>query len=261
MTIAIWRASALRISVMATILVVSRAVADEPTGLALSDLTAYRESLDGSPAGPAIAVTFRRLWDFSNDFERKRVRIEGRVARRFRQGAFGTFPPLVESWVVTPAGDPFCLVYPVPAADEKKIVIDPGPGARVRFEGVYLKRLKYQASDTERLGLLIVGNQPPIITSLAPLPLSATIGGYSGIDLAMGLGWVELPDGIGRKYPNVFSPSLRTIYCEDNGLCGPTLNGLALYGDNNHLTQAGAAVGARLLAKWIEERLIRNREI
>ena len=190
MTLDARRTIALKFSMLATMFFASRAPADEPTGLTLPDLVAYRASLDGKPSGPATAVTFRRLWESAGEFEGKRVRIEGRVARRFRQGAFGTFPPLVESWVVTPAGDPFCLVYPVPVAGsvEKKIAIDPGPGAMVRFEGVYLKRLKYQGSDTERLGLLIVGNQPPTITTPAPLPLSTSMGGYSGVDLAMALG-------------------------------------------------------------------------
>lgn len=164
-------------------------VADEPTGLTLSDLAPYRAALDGKPDGPATTLTFRQLWDASEAFEGKRVRVEGRVARRFRQGAFGTFPPLIESWAVTPSGDPFCLVYPAPALEDSSAANDPAPGALIAFEGVYLKRLKYQGSDTERLALMIVGDRLPTSKIPAPTPASKTaLGGIPEIDWALGLG-------------------------------------------------------------------------
>src|SRR5699024_4723036 len=86
--------------------------------LSLSDLAPYRAALERKPAGAAAAVTFRELWEHADRYEGKRVRVQGRVVRRFRQGAFGTFPPLVEAWAVSPAGDPFCLVFPAPAPAE-----------------------------------------------------------------------------------------------------------------------------------------------
>ena len=110
------------------------------SGLTLSDLAAYRAALEGKaePTGPAVAVTFRELWDHPERYQGRRVRVEGRVARRFRQGAFGTFPPLVEAWAVSPAGDPFCLVFPASTgkvADSKAGSPTRRPGPRSGSRG------------------------------------------------------------------------------------------------------------------------------
>lgn len=144
------------------------AAGDDGSGLSLADLAPYRAALERPAAGsgPAVPVTFRALWDHPGRYEGRRVRVEGRVARRFRQGALGTFPPLVEVWAVSPAGDPFCLVYAAPAPPAAGP--DPAPGASVRFEGTYLKRLRYRGGDADRLAPLIVGDRPPAVTTPAP---------------------------------------------------------------------------------------------
>ena len=138
------------------------------SSLSLSDLAPYRAALEKRPGGtptPAKAVTFRDLWDRPETYQGHRVRVNGRVVRRFRQGAFGTFPPLTEVWAVAPAGDPFCLVFPTPAGSGPA---DAAPGASVRFEGTFLRRLRYQGGDTARLAPLIVGDGPPSVTTPAP---------------------------------------------------------------------------------------------
>jgi hypothetical protein len=137
----------------------------QDAGLTLADLVPYRAALEGKPAEPAVAVTFRALWDHAAQYQGRRVQVEGRVARRFRQDAFGEFPPLVEAWAMSPAGDPFCLVYPVPAKQDRATPSgrDASPGASVRFEGTYLRRITYQGGDVARVALLIVGDRPPIV--------------------------------------------------------------------------------------------------
>jgi hypothetical protein len=148
------------------LLLAAPARADDGPGLNLTDLAPYRASLQEKPGEPeAVAVTFRELWDHPGEYEGRRVRVEGQVKRRFRQAAFGTFPPLVESWAVSPAGDPFCLVYPAPEVKD-----DAAPGASVRFEGTFLRQINYHGADTERLAPLIVGARAPLVTSPAPPP-------------------------------------------------------------------------------------------
>lgn len=142
--------------------VVLIAAVDDDARLSLSDLVPYRAALEKPAAGTATRVTFRALWDDPEAYRGKRVRIEGKVARRFTQGAFGTFPALVELWAVSPSGDPFCLVFPASKAS------DAIPGAAIAFEGTYLKRLRYRGADADRLAPLIVGDHAPTVTSPAP---------------------------------------------------------------------------------------------
>lgn len=166
--------------------------APAPAGseLSLADLAPYRAALDGKPAGPAAPATFRELWGHPDRYRGRRVRVEGRVARRFRQGAFGTFPPLVEAWAVAPSGDPLCLVFPDPS---------PGPdpagslvGASVAFEGVFLRSIRYAGGDTARLAPLIVGDRAPAVTGAAPKPAAGPVsrgrGAFSAVDWALGAG-------------------------------------------------------------------------
>ena len=136
-----------------------RASADD-AALGIADLAAYRAALIDQPGstseGSPVAVGFRELWSHPEVYQGRRVQVQGRVVRRFRQGAFGTFPPLAEVWAVSPAGDPFCLVYPEPPARSAS-----EPTGTVRFVGTFLKRLRYQGGDGPRLAPLIVGPKPP----------------------------------------------------------------------------------------------------
>ena len=87
-------------------------------------------------------VGFRELWDHPETYRGRRVQVEGRVVRRFRQGAFGTFPPLDEVWAVSPAGDPFCLVFPAtPEAGGARVTGKKiGPERRARSVRRYVPR-------------------------------------------------------------------------------------------------------------------------
>ncbi|WP_406699866.1 hypothetical protein V5E97_13555 [Singulisphaera sp. Ch08] len=126
--------------------------------LTVADLADYRRSLIARDSEPVPRLLrFRELWDHPTKYAGVRVQVEGRIVRRFLQGAFGTFPPLVEAWAVTPSGDPFCWVYPAP----KDGASTPPVQESVRFVGTYLKRIRYQGGDTERLAPLIVGPRPP----------------------------------------------------------------------------------------------------
>ena len=149
--------------------------------LNLADLAAYRAALSGKATGenaktsdPPVRVGFRDLWNRPNTFRGRRVTIEGRVERIFRQGPIGSFPALAEVWIVSPAGDPFCLVVPnesgtgiLPVADhglEDRVTATQSlePGQTVQFTGTFLKMVRYAGGDGPRLAPLIVGDQPPV---------------------------------------------------------------------------------------------------
>jgi len=157
--------------------------------IGLADLAAYRASLSGRPTAddarpsdPPARAGFRDLWERPEAYRGRRVTIGGRLERSFRQGAVGSFPPLVESWIFSAAGDPFCVVYPNPegprpvspsggsvdgpAGDPSQDIQVgtpgvPRPGRMVRFTGTFLKTVRYAARNGERLAPLIVGDRPP----------------------------------------------------------------------------------------------------
>jgi hypothetical protein len=128
------------------------------SGLTVADLAAYRAALSaaGTRDAPPIRVTFRELWDHPATYQGRRVQVVGRVVRRFRQGSFGTFPPLEEAWAVSPASDPFCLVFPEPGPKSAGRV-----EGQVRFVGTFLRMVEYAGGDGSRLAPLIVGSVAP----------------------------------------------------------------------------------------------------
>ncbi len=164
--------------------------------ISLADLAGYRTALSGKPTAdgakatdPAARVTFKDLWNRADDFRGRRVTVQGRVVRTFRQGPLGSFPALVEAWITSPAGDPFCVVFPQPGLiDEKQagsgeaIVaptekpaggsradLIPGSGRTVRFTGTFLKVVRYVGADGARLAPLIVGDGQPIPIMAEPI--------------------------------------------------------------------------------------------
>jgi hypothetical protein len=144
--------------------------------LSLADLVGYRAALSGKataddarPSDPPARVGFRDLWDRTDAYRGRRVTVRGRVARVFRQGPVGSFPPLLQVWAFSPTGDPFCLVFPRPTGETEadrgpdarsRPSAVPGPGREVRFTGTFLKMIRYAAGDGERLAPLIVGDRP-----------------------------------------------------------------------------------------------------
>jgi hypothetical protein len=163
------------------------AVPDE-SALSLTDLSPYRAALEAG-SGPSVAgepVTFRDLWERPEAYEGRRVRVEGRVVRRFRQPAVGRFPPLTELWIVADTRDPFCLVFPTAEAPES-LGEALSSGERVRFEGTYLKTIRYAGADEPRLAPLIVGPQPPVISTVDPLADILPRREFAALDWAVGL--------------------------------------------------------------------------
>ena len=131
---------------------------DDGRPLTIDDLGAYRLALQlpEADAPPPEAATFGDLWNDPEGYRGRRVIVEGRAARRFRQGSIGEYPPLVELWLANGQGDPTCVVYPEPKGG------DPTPmGALVRFDGTFLRRLRYQGADEPRLAPLVVGPMAP----------------------------------------------------------------------------------------------------
>ncbi len=172
----LWAMSGLILSV------VQPSLAEAQSPLELTDLPQYRAALQppGKREIPPISVGFRDLWFHSRDYEGKRVSVEGRLIRRFRQEPFGSFPALTEAWLLSPAGDPFCVVYPAPGRS------DPLQGSFVRFSGIYLKKVRYQGSDGPRGAPLIVGaDAPKMTTPTAVLPQKGI--GFSQLDWTLGL--------------------------------------------------------------------------
>ncbi len=135
----------------------ARAHAEEDGPLSIADLAAYRAALDPTPHDePPVPSGFRDLWDRPGEFRGRRVAVGGRVGAVFHSAAVGTFPPLAETWVFTEASDPLCLVFP-----ETKEAPAPIPGDLVRFEGTFLRRVRYRGGDADRLAPLVVGPAPP----------------------------------------------------------------------------------------------------
>jgi hypothetical protein len=148
--------------------------------LSLADLEAYRLALASRPGPSVPLITFRELWDRPEAYQGQPVRVEGRVARLFRQPKLGEFPPLVEAWVVSPAGDPFCIVFPGEAPESS-----PEIGRSVQFTGTFVRKIRYQGGDTARVVPLIVGPEKPqdVVSSIDPGRWS-----WTSIDWMMGLG-------------------------------------------------------------------------
>jgi hypothetical protein len=142
-------------------------------------------------------VTFRDLWNHPETWRGRRVRVRGTIARIFRQGAVGSFPPLAEAWLSTPEGDLLCVVFPQGDRQGQKTLTltesgpvrkgrdeptpepqrEPEAGRRVTFTGTFLKTIRYPAADLARLAPLIVGDQPPTMTREAAVggkPSTAT---------------------------------------------------------------------------------------
>ena len=156
---------------------------DSPFGLA--DLEAYRIALAAKPDRSAPTVRFRDLWDRPEVYAGRPVRVEGRVARLFRQPRVGEFPPLAEAWIISKAGDPFCVVFPMAEGQPT-----PKVGSSVRFSGTFLKRLRYQSGDVARIAPLIVGPEAPSTT--VPPGLLFEGPSWSTADWVMGLGAASL---------------------------------------------------------------------
>lgn len=180
---------------------------DDPQGshqLSLADLAGYRAALSGKPtaddarsADPPAQVQFKDLWNRADVFLGRRVTVQGRVARIFRQGPVGSFPPLAEVWITSPAGDLFCAVFPqlgstddnhaetvtglqvvaggtafVPGekhVDSKRAAGTPEVARTVRFTGTFLKMVRYAGGDGPRLAPLVVGNRRPVPVSTEPI--------------------------------------------------------------------------------------------
>ena len=157
--------------------------------LSLEDLAGYRAALSGKPTAdqartsdPPVEAKFKDLWDRPTVFQGRRVTVQGRVMRVFRQGPVGSFPALAEVWMTSPAGDPFCVVCPQSEAiDQAPISSDASGGAplepsiahgrngeisalgrTVRFTGTFLKMVRYAGGDGARLAPLIVGDRLPV---------------------------------------------------------------------------------------------------
>ena len=140
---------------------------DLETRLGLADLAAYRAALSGKATAddahtsePVRPVTFHDLWDHPETWRGRRVQVQGKIARIFRQDAVGGFPPLAEAWLSTPEGDLFCTVFPTAGV--------PDLGQQVTFTGRFLRTIRYAGSDQPRLAPWIVGDRPP--SSVASTP-------------------------------------------------------------------------------------------
>jgi hypothetical protein len=177
--------------------------------LSLADLAGYRAALSGRPTADLakasdapVQVKFRDLWNRQDVFRGRRITIDGQVARIFRQGPVGSFPPLAEVWITSPVGDPFCVVCPQPqsaevnnpavaALEERKPELDrtaslPEIGKSVRFTGTFLKMVRYTGGDGARLAPLIVGDRLPVAS--APNPAFGHISNLAGVAETHGSG-------------------------------------------------------------------------
>jgi hypothetical protein len=176
--------------------------------LSLTDLAKYRAALagkatadDARSSDTPARVSFKDLWNRPDALRGRRVILEGRVQRIFRQGPLGSFPALAEIWIASPAGDPSCLVVPQQSGTGSPPVSDDDLegratpqralklGQTVRFTGTFLKMILYAAGDGGRLAPLVVGDQPPV-----PVPADAKANRASSftLDNVVGL-WTRSP--------------------------------------------------------------------
>lgn len=156
------------------LVLVAPARADDPP-VTIADLPDYRAAL-AAPVDPATATpaTFRGLWERPEAFQGRAVRVEGRLARLFRQPALGRFPALAEGWITSPHGEPTCVVFPT--GDGRAV---PSTGQSVRFAGTFLRKVTYPGGDGPRVAPLVVGPAPPVATDGEPS------GSTSGEDVAI----------------------------------------------------------------------------
>jgi hypothetical protein len=204
---------------------------DDGSRLSSADITAYRRALEPS-SGPAEPVEFRDLWARPEVYRGRRVRVEGRVVRRFAQPPVGEFPALTELWVVTPDNNPLCLVYPTPDGEPDRL------GASMAFTGTFLRRVRYQGGDAPRLAPLIVGGRPP-----EPLSRAETVDATAfrlptwaywaaGVPLAAGLAvlmaWLQMQRPVPRP------PLGGRVEFEDGATSGPANDGVGDAADPDH---------------------------
>ncbi len=227
-----WRLALARAGLAAALLagwpLASAARDDGP--LSLADLAAYRAAID--PTGPGDRapkpVGFRELWDRPADFKGRRVAVQGRVERVFHQGAVGDFPALAEVWIIDPATDPLCLVFP-----ESPDRPAPRPGDAVRFEGTFLRRIRYRGGGVDRLAPLIAGPAPASVVPATAKPEPAAsrsplewlvVAVLAGV-VVMALLRAHLRRPIGppivRDPPPEFHDGHRSGYDGDNGINEP----------------------------------------
>ncbi len=211
--------------------------------LGLADLAAYRAALAGRATGdrarssdPPAQVGFRELWKAPDDYRGRRVTVRGRIERTFRQGAVGSFPPLVEAWVFTASGDPLCVVYPrsdegeregareeVPAPGQGQHPLrlgDRAAGQSVEFTGTFLKMVRYAAGDGDRLAPLIVGDRPPALVR-AP-------GGSAEARAAEATGEGDVLRAIGGEVGGVGQNGRRSSWSRSNWILGLTMAAVAV---------------------------------
>ena len=178
----------------------------------LADLTLYRAALYGKGAGSPAKVHFRDLWDRSEAYRGRHVVVDGRVQRIFRQEPIGDFPALAEVWISSPAGDPFCLVFPLPGPV-------PDRGREVRFTGTFLKMVRYAAGDGGRLAPLVVGSRPPTSQSAGAVDPSKAVRdlnamldrwSWSPLNWFLGLSMAALAAGL-LAWRHLHSPSKRVL--------------------------------------------------
>jgi hypothetical protein len=172
----------------------------------LTDLANYRAALAGKataddvrPSDPPAHVSFKDLWNHRDAFCGRHVTIEGRVQRIFRQGPLGSFPALAEIWIASPAGDPLCLVIPQQGGTGSLVEHDnglknqaaleriPKLGQMVRFTGTFLRMIRYEAGDGDRLVPLVVGDQPPVPARETANVNRASSFGYNKVGWQVGM--------------------------------------------------------------------------
>ena len=190
------------IGLILVLLLVAAVRADDPP-VSIADLAGYRVAL-AAPAAPrdATPATFRDLWEHPEGHQGRLVRVEGRLARLFRQPAVGQFPALAEGWITSPLGEPICAVFPTGAAV-------PATGAQVRFTGTFLRKITYAGGDAARVAPLIVGPQPPAVSGddAGGSTFGPIFGGDHaadwgiGLAAALGVGWVLLRRHLTRPLP------------------------------------------------------------
>jgi peptidoglycan/LPS O-acetylase OafA/YrhL len=69
----------------------------------------------------------------------------------------------------------------------------------------------------------------------------------------------EMHEEIAKKTKNTYAISLRSLYCSNDGLCGPFMYGIPVYSYGSHLTKEASVIGSKKLKVLLNSILFQRR--
>jgi hypothetical protein len=179
----------------------AEAALDTAEPVSLADWPALFRALNTTSQGPGRIISFRELWEAKPGSILGQISLNGLVIRRFRREAVGQFPALEELWVRTD-DDGLILVTSRSQSksnDEVTTESDPtGPGRAITVTGQFLRKIRYEATDSPRIAPWIVaGTITPQVSEFLP-HTGSPFGGSSQNSLMMTV-WMIVASAAGLR--------------------------------------------------------------